>query len=79
MRIGPLKNGHFVIGNANPSRNPAMDWRGSGILQGNRGHYDWEFRDGKMGRMTFMIDKSGNIHGRVRGSGIDWDYVARKR
>lgn len=53
-----------------------MDWKGSGADNKNKGYYDWVFTDGKKGRTTFRIDKSGNLHGKVRGSGINWDYVA---
>ena len=79
MNIGHLQNGQFVIGIAAPSGNPATDWQGKGILQGNSGYYTWVFKNGKKGRTTFSIDKSGNIHGKVRGSGVNWDYVARRQ
>lgn len=79
MRISQRYGNKFSIGIANPTGNPAMDWQGKGVIEGAGGYYDWVFNDGKKGRTTFRIDKSGNLHGNVRGSGINWDYVARRQ
>jgi len=79
MKITAQRGTHFSIGIASPSGNPSLDWTGKGMLRGAGGYYDWVFKDGKRGRTTFTIDQSGNIHGKVRGSGINWDYVARRQ
>jgi len=79
MKISAQQGNQFTIGIASPTGNPAMDWKGNGVVKGDKGHYDWVFTDGKKGRTTFRIDESGNLHGKVRGSGINWDYVARKQ
>jgi len=79
MEISAQKGRQFSIGIASPTGNPALDWQGNGVLRGAGGYYDWVFKDGKRGRTTFTIDRSGNIHGKVRGSGINWDYVARRQ
>lgn len=76
MRISEQHGNQFLISIAYPMGDPAMDWKGSGVVNGNNGFYDWVFTDGKKGRTTLRIDKSGNLHGMVRGSGISWDYVA---
>ena len=78
MRISEQHGNQFLIGIVHPTGDPVMDWKGSGVLNGNKGYYDWAFKDGKKGRTTFRIDKSGNLHGMVRGSGINWDYVAQR-
>ncbi len=79
MRISAQRGSQFSIGIASPTGNPTQDWQGKGVVEGAGGYYDWVFTDGKKGRTTFRIDKSGNIHGMVRGSGINWDYVARRK
>lgn len=61
-----------------PTGNPAYDWTGRGKVTGNSGSYTWRFEDGKTGQTTFRVDKAGNLHGQVRGSGINWDYIGRK-
>jgi hypothetical protein len=76
LKISAQVGNQFRIGIAKPSGNPAVDWTGNGIINGNQGHYDWVFPDGKIGRTTFIVDQIGNIHGKVRGSGIDRDYLA---
>ena len=53
-------------------------WRGEGGFDGSRGCYRWKFFDGRQGRTHFEMDAAGAIHGRVRGSGIDWDYAATR-
>jgi hypothetical protein len=78
MKISAQQGNQFKIGIASPTGNPARDWKGKGVLKGDGGYYDWIFKDGKKGRTTFRIDASGNLHGKVRGSGINWDYVASK-
>jgi len=78
MRISEQHGNQFLISIAYPTGDPAMDWKGSGVVNGNKGYYDWMFTDGKKGRTTFRIDKSGNLHGMVRGSRINWDYVAQR-
>jgi hypothetical protein len=78
MRISKQSGNQFLIGIAYPIGDPAIDWKGSGVVDGNDGYYDWVFPDGKKGRTTFRIDKFGNLHGMVRGSGIDWDYEAQR-
>jgi hypothetical protein len=78
MKIWAQQGNQFSIGIAEPTRSGAVDWEGHGTINGNQGHYDWVFPDGKRGRTTFIIDVDGNLHGQVRGSGIDWDYVARR-
>ena len=78
MRISSQRGSQFSIGITVPTGNPDMDWQGSGEIMGNRGFYSWKFDDGKQGRTTFTIDKAGNLHGHVQGSGINWKYVARR-
>jgi len=78
MRIGEQRGNQFLIGTAYPTGDAKKDWNGSGVVAGSEGYYDWVFTDGKKGRTTFMIDKAGNLHGKVRGSGINWDYVAQR-
>jgi hypothetical protein len=55
-----------------------MDWQGNGEITGYSGFYFWRFDDGKQGQTTFTIDKEGNLHGHVQGSGINWKYVAHR-
>src|SRR5438552_18860343 len=74
MRIVSQDGNRFVIRIAVPSGNPAVDWQGRGVIDGNQGHYDWVFPDGKTGRTTIRLDADGHLRGQVRGSGIDWDY-----
>jgi hypothetical protein len=78
MAITDQKGGRFVVGIAQLTGQPAVDWEGRGTLEGSQGSYDWVFQDGKSGRTTFTLDADGNLHGQVRGSGIDWDYVANR-
>src|SRR5262245_20527434 len=78
MKIWNQRGNTFQVGMANPTGLPAVDWEGRGVIEGDRGHYDWIFGDGKVGRTTFTVDKNGHIHGQVRGSGIDWDYFGRR-
>jgi uncharacterized caspase-like protein len=54
-------------------------WSGQGAFNGRKGFYDWRFTDGKTGRTTIWIDDAEQLHGRVRGGGIDWDYVGSRR
>lgn len=69
----------FKIGIAEPTGNKGFDWWGEGVINGRKGYYDWWFPDGKKGRTTFTIDEKGQLHGQVRGSNIDWDYLGRRR
>ena len=78
LKIWNQRGNTFNIGIAERTGSRSMDWEGQGIIDGDRGHYDWVFRDGKAGRTTFTIDKNGIFHGQVRGGGIDWDYIARR-
>ena len=78
MRIGEQRGNQFLIGNAYPTGDAEKVWNGSGVIDGSEGYYDWVFTDGKKGRTTFRIDKTGNLHGKVRGSGINWDFVAQR-
>lgn len=78
MRISSQHGNQFSIGTSVPTGNPALDWQGNGELIGNRGSYFWKFQDGKQGRTTFTINKAGNLHGHVQGSGLNWQYVARR-
>jgi hypothetical protein len=78
LKIWNQRGNSFLVGIAEPTGNPTIDWEGRGVLDGERGHYDWTFPDGKQGRTTFTIDKDGHLHGSVRGGGIDWDYVGRR-
>jgi hypothetical protein len=78
MKINSKRGNQFSIGITAPTGDPAIDWKGNGVVNGDEGYYDWVFTDGKKGRTTFRIDEEGNLHGMVRGSGLNWDYVARK-
>jgi len=78
MRISQQTGNNFSIGIASQTGSPAVDWSGQGSVQGNSGYYSWRFQDGKTGQTTFTIDNSGNLHGQVRGSGISWDYIAKR-
>jgi len=78
MKIWNQQGDSFLVGIAELANHPAVDWEGRGVFDGERGHYDWVFPDGKKGRTTFTVDKDGHIHGQVRGGGIDWNYVGRR-
>jgi len=78
MRISGQSGNQFSIGISVPTGDPAQDWNGNGVVNGVEGYYDWVFTDGKRGRTTFRIDEAGDLHGMVRSSGINWDYVARR-
>jgi hypothetical protein len=78
MQISQQSGNNFSVGIASPTGNPAVDWQGQGNIQGNSGFYTWRFGDGKTGQTTFSVDHAGNLHGQVRGSGINWDYLAQK-
>jgi len=79
MRIIQQDGNKFSIGIASRTGNPAMDWQGNGEITGNNGSYAWRFDDGKQGQTAFTIDRQGNLHGHVQGSGVDWKYVACKQ
>jgi hypothetical protein len=49
-------------------------WRGEGQFAGRAGFYEWRFNDGRAGRTDVSVDDNGVIHGKVRGSGLDWNY-----
>jgi RNA polymerase sigma factor (sigma-70 family) len=73
MEIPAQLGGQFLIGDK------TQGWEGRGVIEGKKGYYDWVFTDGKSGRTTFTVDADGNLQGQVRGSGIDWDYVAKRQ
>jgi hypothetical protein len=75
MKIWNQTGDTFRVGIAVMTGNPSVDWEGRGVIDGDRGHYNWTFPDGKSGTTTFTLDKDGRIHDQVRGGGIDWDYV----
>jgi hypothetical protein len=77
MRITPFENNRFVV--------RGEDWVGMGVLNENKGYYDWRFDDGKTGQTTFVLNADGSISGRVLGyndnpsqNGLDWRYRAKK-
>lgn len=53
-------------------------WHGEGEFDGRKGYYFWIFTDGKTGRTEIGLDGEGILHGKVRGSGIDWNYQATR-
>src|SRR5688572_16686911 len=59
MKIWNQRGNTFLIGIAEPTGNGGVDWQGRGVIDGERGHYDWAFPDGKHGRTTFTFDKDG--------------------
>jgi len=73
------ENNKFSVTNTPLTGDAAIDWQGLGYLEGDKGYYSWEFKDGKFGTTTFTIDKDGTLHGHVSGSGIDWKYIAHKQ
>lgn len=79
MRIANQRGNAFQVGNTRSTGNPARDWQGRGFINGAEGYYDWEFKDGKRGRTIFTFDADGNLHGQVRGTRINWDYVAQRK
>ena len=79
MRITNQRANSFQVGNTRRTGNPARDWQGRGFINGAEGYYDWEFKDGKRGRTIFVFDRNGNLHGQVRGTRINWDYVAQRK
>ena len=54
-------------------------WIGLGELNGSNGYFDWRFSDGKYGQTTFEIDKNGNLKAKSIGSGVNYEYVAKKK
>lgn len=50
-------------------------WRGAGRFDGRSGHYTWEFSSGQIGRTDLLLDDKGVLHGKVRGSSLDWDFI----
>src|SRR5262245_58122768 len=70
LKIWNQKGKTFSIGIDIVTGNRGVDWEGRGVIEGERGYYDWTFPDGKSGRTTFLVDKNGHIHGEVRGGGI---------
>jgi hypothetical protein len=70
MRITFWENDNFLI--------RGQGWVGTGKLKGKEGYYDWKFDDGKSGRTTFKLNNDGSLNGSVKGSGIDWDYIAKR-
>lgn len=53
-------------------------WYGEGEFDGRSGYYRWTFTEGRTGRTEIYLDGDGVLHGKVRGSGIDWDYQATR-
>jgi hypothetical protein len=75
--ITPFESNRFVIRGEN--------WVGIGILNDNKGYYDWRFDDGKTGQTTFTLNSDGSFIGKVVGysndpasQGLDWTYKAVK-
>lgn len=54
-------------------------WKGDVVFDGTRGHYLWEFEDGRTGRTDIYLDSSGTLFGRVKGGNIDWTYWATRK
>ncbi len=78
MRISSQQGRKFSVGIAEPTGNPKVDWEGRGVIDGDKGYYDWDFPDGKKGRTTISIDSKGQLRGQVRGTKINWDYIGRR-
>jgi hypothetical protein len=53
--------------------------RGHGSFEGLSGYYEWARDDGTTGRTTFWLDASGALHGHVRESAVDRDFIATRR
>ena len=49
--------------------------RGHGSFEGLSGYYEWTLDDGTTGKTTFWL----GLHGHVRQSAIDLDFIARRR
>lgn len=75
MKIWAQSGSTFSVAIAERTGIAGLDWEGRGVIDGNEGYYDWTFADGKKGRTTFTVDLAGKIHGQVRGSRLDWDYI----
>jgi tetratricopeptide (TPR) repeat protein len=72
LKIGAVReDGRFDV--------EGKDWKGKGVIDGDRGYYDWRFLDGSTGRTTFTVDAEGRLHGRVVGVNIDWKYLGTKK
>jgi hypothetical protein len=76
--ITPFEGNRFVIRGDN--------WVGIGVINENKGYYDWRFDDGKTGQTTFTINSDGSFIGKVLGystdpysQGLDWVYKAIKK
>lgn len=54
-------------------------WRGEGSFDGRRGFYNFRDTDGQTGRTDFFIDENGALHGKVRGSGMGWNFIAMRK
>ena len=54
-------------------------WTGTGQFDGHRGFYDWRFNDGKSGRTEFYLDQNNELRGQIRGTGINWNFIAARR
>jgi hypothetical protein len=76
MRISAQPGNSISASSASASGAPTDEWKGRGAMQGNSGSYSWRFRDGRTGETSFTVDSRGNLRGQVRGSGINWNYVA---
>ena len=71
MEIQTDASGHLRL------RGP--DWSGIGELNRTAGQYRWRFTDGRIGSTSFTLRADCTLFGMVRGSGIHWNYVARRR
>ncbi len=76
--ISSQRGAQFLVGIAIPTGEAKQDWEGRGVIEGAAGAYEWVFPDGKTGRTTFTLEADGSLKGRVRGSGVDWNYVAKR-
>jgi len=78
MKVSAQQGGQFLVSIAIPTGDAADDWEGRGTVGAKGGSYEWVFVDGKTGQTTFTLQPDGTLKGAVRGSGIDWNYVARR-
>lgn len=72
MTIGVLNaEGRFDV--------EGKEWKGRGVMDGDRGYYDWRWLDGTAGRTTFTVEKDGRLQGRTAGSGNEFNIVGMKK
>ena len=79
MRIVAQNGREFLIGVRNRSTNPSENWRGHGVLNGEKGFYVWRFSDGRSGRTDFNLEPDGSLRGHVLGEEVDWHFRAEKQ